>query len=548
MPIARTMNTKRIAVIAAILAVVIACVPMVGTDSDAAIEGQVVVSTSDGSDAIELDMDSGDTDTVYIYVINQSECHLGITLSVSDIDDVSTSYTVTVGGEEGRMVSPASSEDSSVAMIALTFETDIYADNATRTGTLSILVTDLEDSTDQLTFTMGISIDVSSVFTSGDSYNKFFGIIPNTLGDPLDNVWITALVTLVLWVIFSVIASEIIIPVIMHFVARKKTKEEKRKLTNRLTTDITAIMFMLAINECAQIVGASVEICSAIESLSALVYVLVGAGIAWEIYVFSITAVMGAASEKREEMDMSLLPLMKMIGKLVIGIVAALAICTAFGVDLAGILVSAGVVTLGITLGAQSTLNQFFSGIVILATRPFIKGDFVQLNGTTYIVRKVKLMCTEFSNWDNDQVIVMPNSTVADATSVNLTKGSAVTRIFVYVDVAYDSDVEKVKSVLEQVGMSHPHVIKDGSVSPPNVRLTNFNGSGMEFRLACFVDDYDSSGSYAGQIRELIIQAFRENDIEIPYDRIEIDVLNAHTGDEATEERDDSTSAERTSA
>lgn len=526
------MNTKRIAAVSAILAVIVALVPMVGSTSDAAddnpLDGQVVVSTSDGSNEIELSLDSGSSSTVYIYVINKSESHLGIKVTVSDIEDVSSSYTITVDGVESHMINPASSADSSVAMIALTLATDTYADNAVRTGTVNIHITDLEESSYYLDFDKDITVTVSSVFTSGDSYNKFFGIFPNTLGDPLDEPWITAIVTLILWLLATVVLSEIIIPAIMHLLRNRTTKDERKKITRQLTTSITAIMFMVALNECAQIVGAGVEICSMIQSLSALVYVLLGAEMAWQLYVFIVTIFMKTAVERspRDGMDMSLLPLLKMLGKLVICVVAALAICTAFGVDLAGILVSAGVVTLGITLGAQSTLNQFFSGIVILATRPFIKGDFIQMNGTTYIVRKVRVMNTEFSNWDNDQVIVMPNSTVADATIVNLTKGNAMTRIFVYVDVAYDSDVEKVKATLESVGMSHPHVIKDGSVSPPNVRLTNFNGSGMEFRLACFVDDYDSSGTYAGQIRELIIQAFRERDIEIPYDRIEVDVLS----------------------
>ena len=225
-------------------------------------------------------------------------------------------------------------------------------------------------------------------------------------------------------------------------------------------------------------------------------------------------------------MDMSLLPLFKMIGKVGIGLFVVVAVLGAFGVDLAGILVSAGVVTLGITLGAQNTLNQFFSGVVLLATRPFKKGDFVMINNTTYIVRKVKLMYTEFLNWDKDQVVTIPNNTVSSATLVNLTKEYHGTRVFAFVDVAYDSDLELVKRCLEAAGMKHPHVIKDGSRTPPSARLVGFGGSGISFRLACYVDDYDDSSHYCGQIRELIFNEFRDAGVEIPFNRIQVDILS----------------------
>ena len=221
-------------------------------------------------------------------------------------------------------------------------------------------------------------------------------------------------------------------------------------------------------------------------------------------------------------MDSSLIPLFKMIGKIVITVSAAAAILALFGVDLTGILLSAGVITLGITLGAQNILNQFFSGIVLLSTRPFKKGDFVQINGTVYIVRKVKLMFTEFDNWDKDQVVTIPNNIVSGGTIVNMTREDDEARTYVYMTVAYGSDLKKAQELMVQAAMEHPHVIKDGTRSPPSTRLTNFLDSSIELRLAAYVDDFDSSGSYAGQLRERILQLFDENGIEIPFNKMDI--------------------------
>jgi small-conductance mechanosensitive channel len=189
-------------------------------------------------------------------------------------------------------------------------------------------------------------------------------------------------------------------------------------------------------------------------------------------------------------------------------------------------MVSAGVVSLGITLGAQSVLNQFFSGIVILSTRPFKKGDFLKINGEVYIVTKVKLMYTEFTNWGKDQIVTMPNNAVASATLVNLTRGSAVARILVFVSVAYDANMTKVKEILIKAAEMHPHVIKDGSYSRPSTTMTEWLDSGVQYRLACYVDDFDDSPKYAGQLREMIFTMFKDSGIEIPYSRVQVDLLS----------------------
>ncbi|MDO5861369.1 MAG: mechanosensitive ion channel [Thermoplasmata archaeon] len=533
------MNARRAAAVVAIVALAAMLIPLASSASEALDTGDVSISTVDGNDIV-VDLDSGESTTVSIYVINNSEKYLAVKASVSDITDMDESLSVS-----SSLMYPASSGESTVSVITLTLEADSYADTGVDTGTVTIVVTNMADATDTGTYTVSVTANITSVYMSGDSYNKFFGIFPNTLGSPFDSKWFTAGVTLVLWLIATAVVSELIIPLFTRLVGDRSTKQEKKSLADHVTVTITGIMFIIAINECTQIVGADAEVSHFVESWSFVFYVILGAVMAWQIYLFVITAFLKGLDEKADidGMDMSLLPLFKMLGKLVITVVAVCAALAAFGVDLAGIMVSAGVVTLGITFGAQEMLNQFFSGIVMLATRPFKKGDFVQINGTTYIVRKVRLMYTEFDSWDKDQVITMPNNVVSAATVVNFTRDSPNTRVFIYIDVAYDSDIPKVKAALERAGRKHPHVITDGSVSPPGARLTEFGDSGIVFRLACYVDDYDNSSHYAGQIRELVIQELTDEGIEVPYNRIEVDILKEPTGN-----RDGPKSSSRTEA
>ena len=177
---------------------------------------------------------------------------------------------------------------------------------------------------------------------------------------------------------------------------------------------------------------------------------------------------------------------------------------------------------------------------MLLSTRPFKKGDFVNISGQVYIVRKVKLMFTEFDNWDQDQVVTIPNNIVSGGTIVNMTAENPDTRTYVYMTVSYGSDLKKAQELMVQAAMEHPHVIKDGSRSLPSTRLTNFLSSSIELRLAAYVDDFDSSGTYAGQMRERIFQLFEENGIEIPFNKLDIVVQTPCDG----KRKDDDTTPE----
>lgn len=519
------MNMKRAMAIVAILAVAITLAPFVSTDSDAMTEEDVVVITADGKE-VSIDLDSGESKTVKLYVTNNTTDDLSLTVSVKELHKDLTCTTEVLVDNPLGLIEGADSGNNK-ALVNVTFTAEQYADT---TSTVALIVLNFVDVESQETIvkTEVAKVGITSTFTSGDSYNKFFGIFPNTLGEPLNSAGVTAVITFILWIVLTILVAEIVIPLLTRLVGTRKTDSEKKSLTKRLTTTITALMIVMAVNECAQIMGLDSELVHGIAALSSVIYVLLTATIAWQVYLFIVTAFLRGVDEKvdLDGMDMSLLPLFKMIGKVGIGLFVVVAVLGAFGVDLAGILVSAGVVTLGITLGAQNTLNQFFSGVVLLATRPFKKGDFVMINNTTYIVRKVKLMYTEFLNWDKDQVVTIPNNTVSSATLVNLTKEYHGTRVFAFVDVAYDSDLELVKRCLEAAGMKHPHVIKDGSRTPPSARLVGFGGSGISFRLACYVDDYDDSSHYCGQIRELIFNEFRDAGVEIPFNRIQVDILS----------------------
>lgn len=528
------MNPGRTAAVVMAALLIVIAVPMVfGDDTDATSESDVIINIDGGGTIVDIGLQNGTSENVTLYVINNSNGYLSLDAPSIHNSILDISSTVMVNGASSNLLYPSGDVDGrNIAVVTLTVTADRLADTQTYNGDLILTFVDLSIdpsiSNNMFTDSVPVTISIESVYTSEGSYNQFFGIFPNTLPDPFDEPWFAAIVTLVLWILFTIIVCELVIPILAKLVGTRKTANEKKKLTSTLTKTISVLMFVFAVNECLNIVGTSADIMSQVATWSLVLYVIIGAILAWQVYIFIVTAIINGLDDGLEinGIDSSLIPLFKMIGKLIICVAAITVILAAFGVDLAGIMVSAGVVTLGITFGAQEIISQFFSGIVLLSTRPFKKGDFISLNGTTYIVHKVRLMYTEFENWDRDQIVTMPNNSVTSATMVNFTKSDPKTRIFIYITVAYNADLTLAKELMIKAANMHPHVIKDKSCTPPNTRLTNFRDSGIEYRLACYVDDYDLSAHYAGQIREIIYKLFKDNGVEIPYNRLQIDILS----------------------
>ena len=544
------MNSKRtMAIIAIIVMMSLLFVPMSADGSDAEItvgDISVVVPghsvTKDVSGATinlmvaGLEVSNNRSTEIPVYITNNSASAMNISATGTTGKDLSVSSV-----PDKNVIFPGgASSEKSICLLTITISATEYAKSQTDSADVLVLITDVSDGS-EISIDIHMDIDVESNYYSQHAFNQFFGILPNTLPSPMPNEWFTAAVTLVIWILATIVVSYLVIPILTKLVGFRKTSDERRKLKKTLTKLITILMFVIAVNECAQIVGAGPEISHSMSALSTVLYVILGAMIGWEIYLFIITSFFRNAEDSIEVdgFDTSLIPLFKMIGKLVISVLAVAIALASFGVDLGGILMSAGVVSLGITLGAQNILGQFFSGIVLLSTRPFKKGDYVKLNDTVYIVRKVKLMYTEFNNWDKDQIITIPNNVVSAASIVNLTKDSKNTRIFVYMDVAYGANLTLAKELMIKAAMMHPHVIKDGSEPMPGTRLTAFLDSGIEYRLACFVDDFDNSSHYAGQLREIMYKLFLDNDVEIPYNRLEVTLLEPCDGKKKESDKTD---------
>ena len=193
-------------------------------------------------------------------------------------------------------------------------------------------------------------------------------------------------------------------------------------------------------------------------------------------------------------------------------IVAGLLALMATGVDFSNLALIAGALGLGIGLGLQSIVNNFVSGLIILAERPIQVGDWVSLPTGEGVVRRINVRSTEIETFDSC-TIILPNSMLVSEPVRNWTHTDNTGRFLVAVTVDYGSDAELVRNLLLDTAIGHDQVLRSPK---PSVALARFGQTGLEFELRAYVADIFDASTVASDIRFQLLALFREKGINIP--------------------------------
>jgi small-conductance mechanosensitive channel/uncharacterized protein YndB with AHSA1/START domain len=208
-----------------------------------------------------------------------------------------------------------------------------------------------------------------------------------------------------------------------------------------------------------------------------------------------------------------------------IGFVIALLVALAMAeVDLTGIALISGALALGIGFGMQEIASNFVSGLILLFERPIRAGDFVTVGETQGFVRRIRIRATEIETLDNQNVLV-PNSELVSGRVTNWVLRDTHGRLLVHVGVAYGSDVDKVRDILEAVGREHAEVITDGSAPAPRALFMGFGDSSLDFELRCRIKHIERRFSIKSDLNFAIDKAFREAGITIPFPQRDLHII-----------------------
>jgi small-conductance mechanosensitive channel len=202
--------------------------------------------------------------------------------------------------------------------------------------------------------------------------------------------------------------------------------------------------------------------------------------------------------------------------------IAALAAISYAGFSLSNLAIVAGALSVGIGFGLQSVVNNFVSGLILLAERPIKIGDWVVVGGEEGYVRKISVRSTEVETFDRARVLI-PNSYFITEKVKNWTLRDNIRRIVIPVGVAYGCDPHQAKAILLKLAQDHPNVM---TTPAPAVELEELGADSLGFKLYAFVYDLNKAGSTSTDLRIAILAAFDEAGIAIPFRQTDVTLRN----------------------
>ena len=234
-----------------------------------------------------------------------------------------------------------------------------------------------------------------------------------------------------------------------------------------------------------------------------------------------ITKAVKKNSTKRRKIDNSAASFITSIVALVAYVALMLVMIASLGFSTEGIIAALSSVMLAIALGLQNTLASLANGILLIFTKPFKAGDFVDIGGTSGTVKEVKLFCVKIVTTDN-LTVVIPNNTVFGSTIINYSK-MPMRRLELVLPVSYDADVAKVKEIVNEFVQKDARVAKEPA---PFFRLTEYGASSLNFTLRVWtkVEDF---WNVKFDLLEGLLELLRTHKIEIPYDQLDVHVIKA---------------------
>ncbi|MBI4444519.1 MAG: mechanosensitive ion channel family protein [Acidobacteria bacterium] len=207
-------------------------------------------------------------------------------------------------------------------------------------------------------------------------------------------------------------------------------------------------------------------------------------------------------------------PLVSQVGRILFMMIGIIVIFDHFGINIESIVVTLGVGGLAVGLALQDTLANIFAGITIMVDRPFRINDRIQVpSGAIGDVVAIGMRSTRIRTLDN-QLLVIPNKTLVNDDVINHSYPDARVRVQLKFGVAYGTDIERTRDIVEQLALSHPLVLKN---PPPKLYFSAFGESALELTLIFWLENFTQQLPVVDALNFQIDQAFRENTIEMPF-------------------------------
>lgn len=173
-----------------------------------------------------------------------------------------------------------------------------------------------------------------------------------------------------------------------------------------------------------------------------------------------------------------------------------------------------GALAVGIGFGSQNLVNNFISGLLVMAERPMRIGDFIEVEGISGSVENIGIRSTTIRNMRN-VLITIPNTIFIEKNLTNWTLSGVVPSV-VRVGVAYDTDLDKMSEACRAAIREIPQFLQE---PPPLITFIDFGDSALIFDIAMMLpsSEFPNRKMHESALRFKLLARFKSLGISIPY-------------------------------
>jgi len=198
---------------------------------------------------------------------------------------------------------------------------------------------------------------------------------------------------------------------------------------------------------------------------------------------------------------------------------AGIVILGIWDTNLGGLLVGAGFLGIVVGFAARQTLGSLIAGFVLMFSRPFTIGDWVEIGGQEGIVTDITIFHTRLENFDGEFVII-PNDRVSDRPITNRSQ-KGLLRLRIDVGIDYGADPDRARAVAVEA-ISNCNEIVDAP--PPQVFPKAFGDSAVVLEMRFWIDHPTPPRKWkaVSAVVSAVKSAFEEEGIKIPFPQREL--------------------------
>ncbi len=223
----------------------------------------------------------------------------------------------------------------------------------------------------------------------------------------------------------------------------------------------------------------------------------------------------------KSRLEKGLITFLRSVFNILFWLLTIIIVAGSLGISTTPLLAAFSVIGLALTLAVQDSLANLAGGINILVSKPFVVGDYIDIDADGGTVYEIGMIHTCLQTPDNRRVM-LPNSKVTSARVINYSTES-LRRVDLAFSVAYEVPITKVQTALLAMVAQDDRILQEPA--PAVIRVTNYGENGIDYSLRAWCKQEDYWDIYF-DVLEKIKPTLDQEGLELSYPHINVHLQN----------------------